>query len=563
MSQARSDDKDDDYDESYSISDDGGTLFSDRTQYLGGEGSIDGASLDTIGRMLIQLEDNSASLTELTLDCNTLDKVASNDIELSLPDNTRVTKLHLLCGTRSSHKRILYRIISGLMMNASVTHLIIQDANIDDEISSWLSRKLSHSRTLKHICLQNCEGSGLEKMFVAMQQNKLLRHSLTVLSCDWEYHITDIMALSLPLMNLESLSLIDVTIPLNGWPYLFKKISECQLLKELDLSMNQMDPGLIFLLTRCLTSQRGISKLTLSSCCLDDACMKGLAKGLFYPLDSPLTSLDLSKNYDLTDEAIPYLQQVLLENTSIAHLKISGCTFEQESLEVLDCGLRYNTSIMKNFVSFNVFDTVDSFTIVNRGIKELEVSKQTALLSVSGAAQQEEQEVVVDSSNANGTALTSHTMNTNNVPPPQPHHPPPQQPPQAQHPPSTFTRVDGKGLWRSWKRNFTIAGAVAQDTRQTEDEGRDNDHDTMEMRAETDNDGHTKLIYAHHKPPIGEVEVNNNNDDQTIKTEARTVFTKGHLSARSRKNRSNRRSMLARRRKMSRSQTVNALLMTA
>ncbi|KAL9179319.1 hypothetical protein ACHAXT_008609 [Thalassiosira profunda] len=320
-----------------------------------GSESLDNCTLDSIGHMLIKLDENDASLTDVTIDCKAMDKEAATEIGLYLPDNTRLKRLRLNCGSFPYHREVLREVAKGLQGNTSIVHIQIHNARMNHEMASWLLPCFTHSRTLQGVVLVNCKGSGLEELFVAMQQNKTIEH-LTVRSCRWAKYISDIMALSLPMMNLVSLSLIDVNMPEDCWPYLFRKIGECRELTRLDLSRNRLSQSSIYMLTRGLTAQRLCSTLVLSSCRLGNGCLWELDRGL---RDTSLASVDLSKNPNLGDKGAIYLHGLILRNSSITHVRVDGCGFGEESLDDFESGLRYNESIMRNVCSYSVFDLFD------------------------------------------------------------------------------------------------------------------------------------------------------------------------------------------------------------
>ncbi|KAL7530835.1 hypothetical protein ACHAXR_003703 [Thalassiosira sp. AJA248-18] len=327
------------------------------------------SGLDSVGRMLVQLEYSDESLTDLLIDCKTMDKKDSTYVERFLPVNTCLKKLRLQCGNRTSHRQIFHRVVSGLKGNSSINYIEIQGAIIDREAANWLIPSFSRSQPLKHIRMVNCNfvGSGLAILFIAIQHNKCIRH-LTFLSCDWEEHDADIVASSLPFMILNSLSLVDTNIAADSWPYLFRKIEECRELIHLDISRNELGHSSIHLLARSLKSQTLVSKLSLSKCGLDNQCMKELAKDLRNY--STLSSLDLSKNNQLSDKGVIYLIDLMKFNNSISEMKVDECSLNKQSLNAIESGLRYNNSFMKNFFSettsqaiFGVVDTIEQIDI--------------------------------------------------------------------------------------------------------------------------------------------------------------------------------------------------------
>ena len=95
-------------------------------------------------------------------------------------------------------------------------------------------------------------------------------------------------------MNLNSLSLIDINVARNAWPYLFRNLEHCSDLIRLDLSRNELDGTSIHFLAKSLMIQKQVSKLSLASCDLDEDCMRELAKGLRH--HRVLSSLDISQN---------------------------------------------------------------------------------------------------------------------------------------------------------------------------------------------------------------------------------------------------------------------------
>ncbi|KAL7530716.1 hypothetical protein ACHAXR_003640 [Thalassiosira sp. AJA248-18] len=450
-----------------------GGSFSSAASTAGSE-EFDESSLDSIGRMLIKLEDNDASLTDLVVDCKSIDKEAAAEIEQYLPDNTRLKKLRLHCGSRSRHLHICHCVISGLKDNSSVEYVEIRNAEIDHEIARWLVPSLAHSRTLKHINMISCKGIGLEDLFVAMQWNKRVQQ-LTFRSCDWEDHITDIMASSLPLMKLHSLSLIDMNISIDGWPYLFRKISECRELQQLDLSRNELDESIVYLLARSLTAQMQISKLSLASCWLDTQCIKELATGLRYEYQSPLISLDISQNNQLNDCDVVYLQDLLLSNNSIIQLKTGGCGLNNQSLRTIESGLRYNNSCMKFLCPVAIFDIFD---------------------------------FIGCEANTNIENTTIETEKVND----------------------TAKQTPGED------------GIYTDQTAEARDECETNDDDGTQVEDER-------------SPPI-EVVVKVKDDD-SIKTEARSIHTRGQISFRSRRRRAKRTAQGGIRKKTSKAQALN------
>ena len=239
---------------------------------------------------------------------------------------------------------------------------------------------------LTSISMISCNGSGLEEVFVAMQQNKNIRH-LSFYSCYWEDHISDIIASSIPIMELHSLSLVDMNIAADGLPYLFRNIEHCRQLVALDLSHNELGPGSIHLLTKSMVVQKQISKLSLSMCELDDQCMMELARGLRnHPA---ITSLDISKNTYISDEGVIFLKDLVKFNNSVTVLSVYDCFFSQQSIHAIESGLRYNKSYLKKILSHGFYCAVDSIVNSPKEKKGQNVTVDPAVMCSFGTITEE------------------------------------------------------------------------------------------------------------------------------------------------------------------------------
>lgn len=335
-----------------------------------GSSSSGSCSLDdSIGRMLRRLEKDDSSLVDIDVDCKLMDADAARCMSLVLQENTHLKRLRLDCGNDSSRLDVIRRIVSGLKGNSSVSGIEIHDLTMDRDTSSWMAHSLATSKSLKHLSMTKCRflGSGLGVLFVAMQPNKRIRH-LAFRCCDWDEHNTDIVATSLPLLNLLSLSLVGINIAVDSWPYLLQNIKLSKELILLDLSWNNIDDAIISLLTKTMMVQQKISTLVLSSCGLDDTCTKELTKGL--RKYSTLTSLDLSKNNKMSSKGVVYLQDLMKFNSFITELKVNDCGLNDSSLNEIENSLRYNNSVLKSFLSeaasqaiFEMVDTIGKFDI--------------------------------------------------------------------------------------------------------------------------------------------------------------------------------------------------------
>jgi Ran GTPase-activating protein (RanGAP) involved in mRNA processing and transport len=325
---------------------------------------------DSIGLMLRRLEKDDSSLVAIDIDCKLMDVDAARCMSLVLPDNTCLKRLRLICGNDSRHLDVIRRVVSGLKGNSSVSHIEVHDLTMDRDTSSWMAQSLATSKSLRHLSITKCRflGSGLGVLFVGMQQNKRIQH-LAFHWCDWDEHNIDIVATSLPFMNLLSLSLVGIYIAVDSWPFLLNKIKRSKELILLDLSWNSMDHTIISLLTKTMMIQQSISTLVLSSCGLDDQCAKELAKGLREY--STLRSLDLSKNNQMSSKGVVYLKDLMKFNNTITELIVNDCGLSDRSLNAIENSLRYNNSLLKSFLSEAasqaIFEMVDAIEKIDIG----------------------------------------------------------------------------------------------------------------------------------------------------------------------------------------------------
>lgn len=316
--------------------------------------SMDDCSLDSIDRLLMRLEMNDALLTELVIDCRKMDKESAVEIGLNLPTNTHVQKMLIKAGKRSRHRDMFLDVASGLSSNSSIKQLIIEGAVINREIANALVPTFIHGKSLQHISMINCKGIGLAQLFVAMQRNERITH-LRFESCYWEEHNSDLLASALPVMNITSLSLVDVNVPDNGGlAYLFRNIMNCQLLKHLDLSRNQLESASVRLLCSRLANQKCITDLKLQWCDLNDLSIKELARGVE---DHPtLTCIDISQNIMISDIGVVYLIDLLTLNNRITKLNVDDCGLHMGAINAIESALRYNNSSLKLLLSRNIYD---------------------------------------------------------------------------------------------------------------------------------------------------------------------------------------------------------------
>jgi len=349
---------------------------------------------DSFNTLLVEVEHNDVSLREVVIDTTSMDRDTADDMAQVLQKNTSISTIRLSCKrleckegrTRKHH--VLSTLLSGIKENTSIESIEIEDTDISHELAHSLSQLCARKQSLKNIAMIQCQfiGSGLAILFLGMQHSQSIRNVIFQ-SCDLgnqgdgggelqppssSFNV-EIIASALPLMNLTSLSLVDVNFPTEEClHYLLENVEHAKELKLLDLSQNKLDERSIALLSKSINRQNQISRLVLSSCSLDNVCMKELAIGLSGY--DPLTNLDVSKNKNMGDRGALLIKDLLKGNSKIMKLNVSGCSFSETSLDALEAALRYNNSFLKTFVSVStgqqIFDVVDALANLGVGGEE-------------------------------------------------------------------------------------------------------------------------------------------------------------------------------------------------
>jgi hypothetical protein len=376
---------------------------------------------DTFHTLLYQVEKNDVRLREMVIDTTSMGRETAEDLAQLLEKNTCVTTIRLSCKRleckegQERKRHVLSTLLSGVKVNTSIESVEIEDTDISHELAVSLSQLCARKHSLKNIAMIQCQfiGSGLPILFLGMQHSQSIRNVIFQ-SCDLGRHHhhdhsdgnnkspsssssynVEIIASALPLMNLTSLSLVDVNFPTEEClHYLIEKVEQAKELKLLDLSQNKLNERSVALLARSISRQNQISRLILSSCSLDNVCMKELAMGLRGYV--PLTNLDVSKNKHISDRGAMQIKDLLKGNSKITKLNVNGCSFSEDSLDALEAALRYNNSFLKTFVS------------VSTGLQIFDVVDAIANLGVGGDEEEEEEEDLVEEKRRGGSSNKHH-----------------------------------------------------------------------------------------------------------------------------------------------------------
>lgn len=345
---------------------------------------------DTFNTLLDQVENDDMRVRELVIDTTSMGRETAEEFAQMLGKNTSVATIRLSCKRleckegQERKRHVLSTLLAGVKANTSIESVEIEDTVISHELAHSLSQLCARKQSLKNIAMIQCQfiGSGLPILFLGMQHSQSIRNVIFQ-SCDLGHHHhpsdgnkspssynVEIIASALPLMNLTSLSLVDVNFPTEEClHYLIEKVEQAKELKLLDLSQNKLDERSVSLLVRSISRQKQITRLILSSCSLDNVCMKELAIGLRGY--EPLTNLDVSKNKQISDRGASQLKDLLKGNSKITKLNVTGCSFSEESTNALEAALRYNNSFLKTFVSVStglqIFDVVDALANLGAG----------------------------------------------------------------------------------------------------------------------------------------------------------------------------------------------------
>jgi hypothetical protein len=307
------------------------------------------------------------SLTELDIQLSCIVSVA-REIAGLLPSNSSLKKLGLEFSRGRPEAEELYQrntlmiLCSGLAANSYVADIQIRNADLNRDVAFLLGATFAQNQSAQKICLKSCNliDSGLAVLFLGMQRNKQIQE-LAILSCDLSDFDSDVVAASVPLMNLKSLTLNNTKLTVEGLRFLCERIKNSPNLVELNLSGHALGRRGMKVLISCLKSpNQKVGKLNLSFCGLDNACIKHLSKCLVQ--NPTLFSLNLSDN-DFGDDGAVFLKLLLNENNSIKELYLHGCRISKRRLRLIADGLRYNNSFLKvlfsESVSLAILESVD------------------------------------------------------------------------------------------------------------------------------------------------------------------------------------------------------------
>jgi len=318
-------------------------------------------------KLCYKLATNDYKLTEMDIDCSSVDKKMAKEIADLLPQNNRLQRIRLAAPPSRESLSIFRILTSGLARNSSITDVQIRNTSLNREAAGWLGSALARNQSVQKLCLRNCQfiDSGLTVLFLGMQHSTKIRE-LYILQCDLSAGgNADVVAASIPLMKLTSLCLIDTRLGINSLRFVCDNIAKTPSLIQLNLSINKkigMPAGMKALANMLVSSKVKLTTLSLSSCSLDASCIKMLANSLVD--NTTLTSINLSGNR-FGVEGASYVKRLLEKNNSIKELQVKGCNIDSKREKAIADGLRYNNSLLKSIfskgTSMAIFDAVEKF----------------------------------------------------------------------------------------------------------------------------------------------------------------------------------------------------------
>jgi Leucine Rich repeat len=318
----------------------------------GGSSSVISSETKSHKRLLRRLQSDDPSLTSLTVDQTLLEHSSIAEIAKVLAVNTTVVQLALDL-PRGFKKQHILALLNALECNDTIASLTLRNVSICRHVATSVATFFSKTPTLIKLQLKQCPfmESGLAILFLGMQHCGTLS-SLSMNGCNLGGYAADIVAATVPLLELSSLQLQQTSLSLPGFEFLLQNMERTgQKMQYLDLSSNDIvgTPEGMQLLVDALESIK-LQRLVLQDCGLNRSTIKTLClEGLLtQQANSKLTHLDVSHNRDLDDRAARYLVKLLETNTKLVELHIEGCSKISKEFRLdLSDKLRYNNSFLK------------------------------------------------------------------------------------------------------------------------------------------------------------------------------------------------------------------------
>jgi hypothetical protein len=325
---------------------------------------ISSASKSQHHRILRRLQLDDPSLTELTVNRSLLEQISIAELGKVIPVNSSVVllTLDLPRGIKLTH---ILALLKALEFNDTIASLCLRNIPVCRYVATALSTYFSKTPSLIKLQLNKCPfvESGLALLFMGLQHCSTLS-TLSVDTCNLGGYSVDVVAATIPLLELSSVQLQQTSLRPPGLEFLLRNMQRVNSLKCVDLSRNDVigtKEGIRLLVDALELIP--LQRLILQDCDLQRPAVKTLCQEALHT-HPKLRFLDLSYNTDLDDRTAKYLCKLLDSNPKIVELSLKGCgKISRIMLSEMSDKLRYNNSFLKTIgfssdVSLAILDSM-------------------------------------------------------------------------------------------------------------------------------------------------------------------------------------------------------------
>lgn len=313
-------------------------------------------------------------------DSDTINKAASPIINLLNHEDTKSIVYLCLKTTKFNNeydeldKEALMLVAMALNLNnLSLTSLILNDNEIDDERAEDFAQALENNTTLTLLNLKGneIEADGAKKLANALTKNTTLT-SLDLSANEIKKAGANAFAKVLQVNStLTSLNLANNSIKEDGIDNLAEALLTNSTLKSLDLGYNNINDK-VNKLAEALTNNTTLTSLSLGNTKISREGIRKLAKAL--EKNRTLTTLNLQNNADYIDDKYGLkftaaLDPLVRNNTTITSLNLSDNLINAEGIKPFAEALKENTTLQSLNLSNN--------TLRKEGIEHISQALET------------------------------------------------------------------------------------------------------------------------------------------------------------------------------------------
>ena len=280
--------------------------------------------------LILRAAKNASHLKYINLEANRVNDVLTGEIS-SLFSNNKSLSYVSLCKCMKQEAGFLN--IADSLVNTNLIHLEISFNIITNSTATILACSISfHQSKLKHLNISNCDWQ--ENSFQIILKAIMIVNSLRTINvggCEMGDEEIKYLATSITANNaLEQLMLTKCAIRSRGLVSVFEALKKLCTLNHLDLSYNQIDKEIMYLLAE-VVSHNQIEHLNLSHCSLEANCSVVLTA----IADSfKLQYLDLSHN-TISGDITNCVALVITANEYLKHVNLTNNHFNSESLQII------------------------------------------------------------------------------------------------------------------------------------------------------------------------------------------------------------------------------------